>query len=68
MNTYAPPAPFNPATENWKMVHFSCFMEANDLLSQLENRKRMLFLSYCRPEVFDMAQALSKPADVQKVP
>lgn len=65
MTTYAPPALFNPATENY-IICFECFMEENDLLGLSE--KRVLFLSYCNPEVFETATVLTAPVAVQTVP
>ncbi|XP_034260979.1 uncharacterized protein LOC117656925 [Pantherophis guttatus] len=70
MTMLAPPAPFSPARESWKsyMLRFNGFLEANDLSALPDNRKRAFFLCHCGPEVFEMAQALSEPAEVQKVP
>uniref|UniRef100_A0A2D4NI94 Uncharacterized protein n=1 Tax=Micrurus spixii TaxID=129469 RepID=A0A2D4NI94_9SAUR len=70
MITHAPPTPFNPASENWDsyIVRFKFFLEANDLLELSDNRKRVLFLSYCGSDIFETAKALMAPAAMQTVP
>ncbi|XP_060539046.1 uncharacterized protein K02A2.6-like [Pantherophis guttatus] len=67
MSAITPPAPFNPTGEDWEayMERFYMFMEANDLLSLSEQRKRALFLTHCGPAVFKMAKALAAPADLK---
>ncbi|XP_060543046.1 uncharacterized protein K02A2.6-like [Pantherophis guttatus] len=67
MSAVTPPTPFNPTGEDWEayMERFYMFMEANDLLSLSEQRKKALFLTHCGPAVFKMAKALAAPADLK---
>lgn len=43
------------------------FMEANDLLTLSDNRKRVFFLSYCGPHIFKMAKAILAPTNLHTV-
>lgn len=67
MSAISPPVPFNPAGEDWEayIECFYMFMEANNLLSLSEQRKRALFLTHCGPAVFKMAKVLTALADLR---
>lgn len=41
------------------------FLEANNLLSLSEHRKRSLFLTHCGAAIFKMAKALSSPVELK---
>lgn len=49
------------------MSRFQWVLEANALTGLADVRKKALFLSYCGPEVIDMAEALSEPETLKTV-
>ncbi|XP_026578918.1 vomeronasal type-2 receptor 26-like [Pseudonaja textilis] len=62
-----PPAPFNPASQDWESYidRFQMFFESNNLKDPTSSKKQVVFLTHCGPAVFKMAKVLAKPADVK---
>ncbi|CAI5779509.1 XP_034969502.1LOW QUALITY PROTEIN: uncharacterized protein K02A2.6-like [Podarcis lilfordi] len=58
---------FAPASESWDsyLARFDCYLQANELTEVSQEQKRGLFLSLCRPEVFETARALLSPEAIQ---